>query len=149
MKAMVYYGKGDVRFEERPKPELISSTDAIIRMTKTTICGTDLGILKGKNPEIETTSIDKNGKFDGRILGHEGVGIIEEVGSGVKNFKKGDKVIISCISRCGTCENCQKQLYSHCRNGGGWIMGYMIDGTQAEFVRTPFADNSLYLLPDN
>jgi len=149
MKAMVYYGKNDVRFEERPKPEIISSTDAIIRMTKTTICGTDLGILKGKNPEIEATSIAKNGSFNGRILGHEGVGIIEEVGSGVKNFKKGDKVIISCVSRCGTCENCQKQLYSHCRNGGGWIMGYMIDGTQAEFVRAPFADNSLYLLPDN
>ena len=149
MKAMVYYGKNDVRFEESPKPEIISSTDAIIRMTKTTICGTDLGILKGKNPEIEATSIAKNGSFNGRILGHEGVGIIEEVGSGVKNFKKGDKVIISCVSRCGTCENCQKQLYSHCRNGGGWIMGYMIDGTQAEFVRAPFADNSLYLLPDN
>ncbi|MFH8134247.1 zinc-dependent alcohol dehydrogenase family protein [Pantoea osteomyelitidis] len=149
MKAMVYYGENDIRFEERPKPEIINPNDAVIRMTKTTICGTDLGILKGKNPEIEESSKNKNGIFNGRILGHEGVGIIEEVGSAVKNFKKGDKVIISCISRCGTCENCQKQLYSHCRNGGGWIMGYMIDGTQAEFVRTPFADNSLYLLPES
>ncbi len=81
-------------------------------------------------------------------MGHEGIGIVEEVGSAVKNFKKGDKVIVSCVSRCGSCENCQKQLYAHCRQGGGWIMGYMIDGTQAEYVRTPFADNSLYLLPE-
>ncbi|KDN13474.1 dehydrogenase, Zn-dependent, threonine dehydrogenase family [Snodgrassella communis] len=147
MKAMVYYGAGDIRFEERAKPAIIEPTDAVIRLTKTTICGTDLGIWKGKNPEIEQTVIQKAGKFNGRILGHEGIGIIEETGSGVKNFKKGDKVIISCVSRCGTCENCQKQLYAHCQNGGGWIMGYMIDGTQAEYVRTPFADNSLYRLP--
>lgn len=149
MKAMVYYGENDVRFEDRPKPQIIDPTDAIIRLTKTTICGTDLGILKGKNPEIEATAKEKQGSFNGRILGHEGIGIVEEVGSAVSNFKKGDKVIISCVSRCGTCENCQKQLYAHCRNGGGWIMGYMIDGTQAEYVRTPFADNSLYLLPEN
>ncbi|MCO6514101.1 MAG: zinc-dependent alcohol dehydrogenase family protein [Snodgrassella sp.] len=147
MKAMVYYGAGDIRFEERAKPSIIEPTDAVIRLTKTTICGTDLGIWKGKNPEIEQTAIQKAGKFNGRILGHEGIGIVEETGSGVKNFKKGDKVIISCVSRCGTCENCQKQLYAHCQNGGGWIMGYMIDGTQAEYVRTPFADNSLYRLP--
>lgn len=147
MKAMVYYGAGDIRFEERAKPAIIEPTDAVIRLTKTTICGTDLGIWKGKNPEIEQTAIQKAGKFNGRILGHEGIGIVEETGSGVKNFKKGDKVIISCVSRCGTCENCQKQLYAHCQNGGGWIMGYMIDGTQAEYVRTPFADNSLYRLP--
>ena len=144
---MVYYGAGDIRFEERAKPAIIEPTDAVIRLTKTTICGTDLGIWKGKNPEIEQTAIQKAGKFNGRILGHEGIGIVEETGSGVKNFKKGDKVIISCVSRCGTCENCQKQLYAHCQNGGGWIMGYMIDGTQAEYVRTPFADNSLYRLP--
>lgn len=148
MKAVVYYGENDVRIEERPKPQIIHPSDAIIRMTKTTICGTDLGILKGKNPEIEETARRKTGEFNGRILGHEGIGIVEEVGSAVSNFKKGDKVIISCISRCGTCENCQKQLYAHCLNDGGWIMGYMIDGTQAEFVRTPYADNSLYLLPD-
>jgi alcohol dehydrogenase len=148
MKAMVYYGANDIRFEEREKPTIIDATDAIIRITKTTICGTELGIWKGKNPEIEAVAKEKTGAFNGRILGHEGIGIVEEVGSSVKAFKKGDKVIVSCVSRCGTCENCQKQLYAHCRNGGGWIMGYMIDGTQAEYVRTPFADNSLYLLPD-
>lgn len=90
----------------------------------------------------------KNGSFNGRILGHEGIGIVEQIGSSVKNIKVGDKVIVSCVSRCGTCENCAKQLYSHCRNDGGWIMGYMIDGTQAEYVRTPFADTSLYVLPE-
>lgn len=147
MKAMVYYGENDIRVEDRPVPAIIEPTDAIIRLTKTTICGTDLGILKGKNPEIEATAIKKEGKFNGRILGHEGIGIVEEVGPAVKNVKKGDKVIISCVSRCGTCENCQKQLYAHCLNDGGWIMGYMIDGTQAEYVRTPFADTSLYQLP--
>lgn len=148
MKAMVYYGEGDIRFEERAKPQIIEPTDAIVRLTKATICGTDLGIWKGKNPEIEQTALAKTGKWDGRILGHEGIGIIEEVGSGVKNLKKGDKVIISCVSKCCTCDNCKKQLYSHCRNGG-WIMGYMIDGTHAEFVRTPYADNSLIPLPNN
>ncbi|MFB6349074.1 zinc-dependent alcohol dehydrogenase family protein [Moraxella sp. ZJ142] len=148
MKAMTYYGKDDIRFEERPKPVIIEPTDAIVRMVKTTICGTDLGIWKGKNPEIEATARQKTGKWDGRILGHEGIGIVEEVGSAVSNFKKGDQVLVSCVSRCGSCENCQKQLYSHCRQDGGWIMGYMIDGTQAEYVRTPFADNSLYHLPE-
>ncbi|EPX9597161.1 TPA: zinc-dependent alcohol dehydrogenase family protein [Pseudomonas putida] len=147
MKAMIYYGANDIRFEEREKPAIIETTDVLVRMVKTTICGTDLGIWKGKNPEIEQTEIDRSGVFNGRILGHEGIGMIEEVGSAVKNFKNGDKVILSCVSRCGTCENCQKQLYAHCRNGGGWIFGYMIDGTQAEYVRVPFADNSLYLLP--
>ena len=148
MKAMVYYGENDIRFEERPQPQLIDPSDAVIRMSKTTICGTDLGIWKGKNPEIQQQAIQKTGEFNGRILGHEGIGIVEEVGAAVKNFKRGDRVIISCVSRCGTCENCQKQLYAHCRNEGGWIMGYMIDGTHAEYVRTPFADTSLYLLPE-
>lgn len=148
MKAMVYYGENDIRFEERSKPRLLEPTDAVVRLTKTTICGTDLGIWKGKNPEIELRERECTGEFNGRILGHEGIGIVEEVGASVKNIKVGDKVIISCISRCGTCENCQKQLYAHCMNGGGWVMGYMIDGTQAEYVRTPFADNSLYVLPD-
>ncbi len=148
MKAMVYYGANDIRFEERPLPKILQPTDAIIKVTKTTICGTDLGIIHGKNPEIEATANEKKGTFNGRILGHEGIGVVEEVGSAVKEFKKGDRVIISCVSRCGTCENCQKQLYAHCLNDGGWIMGYMIDGTQAEYVRTPFADTSLYHLPD-
>lgn len=149
MKAMVYYGADDIRFEDREIPKILQPTDAIIKMTKTTICGTDLGIWKGKNPEIEATAREKTGEWNGRILGHEGIGIVEEVGEGVRNFKKGDKVIVSCVSRCGSCENCQKQLYAHCENEGGWIMGYMIDGTQAEYVRTPFADNSLYKLPDD
>lgn len=148
MRAMVYYGENDIRFEERAKPEVIDPTDAVIRVTKTTICGTDLGIWKGKNPEIEQVAKEKTGSFNGRILGHEGIGIVEAVGSAVKNFKVGDRVIISCVSRCGTCENCAKQLYAHCRNEGGWIMGYMIDGTHAEYVRTPFADNFLYPLPE-
>ena len=148
MKAMVYYGGNDIRFEDRDKPTILQPTDAIIRMTKTTICGTDLGIWKGKNPEIEETAKAETGEWNGRILGHEGIGIVEEVGDSVRNFKKGDKVIVSCVSRCGSCENCQKQLYAHCENKGGWIMGYMIDGTQAEYVRTPYADNSLYKLPE-
>lgn len=149
MRAVVYRGADQIGLEERPTPTIIDPTDAIVRLTKTTICGTDLGIWKGKNPEIETAAEKRHGAFDGRILGHEGVGVVEAVGSAVKGFKPGDKVIISCVSRCGTCENCQKQLYAHCRNGGGWILGYMIDGTQAEYVRTPFADTSLFKLPEN
>lgn len=136
MKALVYYGDHDIRFEEKEKPRLQSPTDVIVKMMKTTICGTDLGIYKGKNPEIEP----------GRILGHEGVGIIEEVGEGVKNYAVGDKVLISCITSCGTCEYCKKQLYAHCKDGG-WILGYMIDGVQTEYVRIPHADNSLYKIP--
>lgn len=149
MKAFTYYGDHDVRFEDRPMPKVLAPTDAVVKLTKTTICGTDLGIYKGKNPEIEQTALAKTGKWDGRILGHEGVGVVVEVGSAVKNVKVGDKVIISCVSKCGTCENCAKQLYAHCRNGGGWIFGYMIDGTLAEYVRTPFADTSLVPLPDD
>ena len=138
LKAMVYHGANDIRFEEKPRPQIIDPTDAVVKIVKTTICGTDLGIWKGKNPEVA----------DGRILGHEGIGIVEEVGDAVKNIKVDDKVIISCVSKCCTCDNCKIQLYSHCRNGG-WILGYMIDGTQAEYVRTPYADDSLVPLPDN
>jgi len=136
MKALVYHGEHDIALEERPKPTILKPTDAIIKVLKTTICGTDLGIYKGKNPEIA----------DGRILGHEGIGLVEEVGESVTHFKKGDKVLISCITSCGSCEYCKKQLYSHCKDGG-WILGYMIDGVQAEFVRIPHADNSLYKIP--
>lgn len=138
MKALIYKGEHNIVFEEKPKPEILKSTDAIIRVTKTTICGTDLGIYKGKNPEIE----------HGRTLGHEGVGIVEQVGEGVTNFKVGDKVLISCVSVCGSCEYCKKQLYAHCKDGG-WILGYMIDGVQAEYVRIPHADNSLYKIPES
>jgi alcohol dehydrogenase len=138
MKALVYHGTGKIAFEEKPKPTLLKPTDAIVRVIKTTICGTDLGILHGKMPLVK----------DGTILGHEGVGIIEEVGDGIRNFKKGNKVIISCITSDGTCEYCKKQMYSHCEDGG-WILGYLIDGTQAEYVRIPHADNSLYPVPPN
>jgi len=137
MKALVYRGPGKRAMENMPRPEIQLSTDAIVRITKTTICGTDLHIMKGDVPTVT----------DGRILGHEGVGIIEEVGSNVTNFLVGEHVLISCISSCGRCANCKRGMYSHCENGGGWILGNLIDGTQAEFVRIPFADNSLYPIP--
>lgn len=137
MKALVFKGPGQKSWQEAPKPTLQSPTDAIIKMLKTTICGTDLHILKGDVPEVTP----------GRILGHEGVGIVEEVGSAVNTIKPGDHVLISCISSCGKCDYCKKGMYSHCSNGGGWILGHLIDGTQADYVRTPFADTSLYKIP--
>ncbi|MDZ7658284.1 zinc-dependent alcohol dehydrogenase family protein [Fodinibius sp.] len=137
MKALVYHGPGNRTYEEKPKPEIQETTDAIVKITKTTICGTDLHIMKGDVPAVQ----------DGTTLGHEGVGIIEEVGEGVSNFKKGDPVLISCITACGKCDNCKKQMYSHCENGG-WILGHLIDGTQAEYVRIPHADTSLYHIPE-
>ena len=136
MKALVYHGPGKKSWEQTAKPVLLETTDAVVKILKTTICGTDLHIMKGDLPEVK----------DGRILGHEGVGIIEEVGSSVSNFKKGDHVIISCITSCGKCDFCKKGMYSHCEKGG-WILGCMIDGTQAEYVRIPYADNSLYVIP--
>lgn len=136
MKALVYHGPGNKSWEEKPLPVITHPADAIVKIYKTTICGTDLHILKGDVPEVT----------DGRILGHEGVGIVEEVGSGVSNFKKGDHVLISCITSCGKCDYCKKGMYSHCENGG-WILGHLIDGTQAEYVRIPYADNSLYHIP--
>ncbi len=137
MNALVYHGPGKKAWEEKPTPTLQQPTDAIVRIHKTTICGTDLHILKGDLPEVT----------DGRILGHEGIGVIEEVGSAVTAFKKGDKVLISCISSCGKCLYCRKGMYSHCEQGG-WILGHLIDGTQAEYVRIPFADTSLYHIPE-
>jgi len=136
MKALVYYAPGKKSWQEQPKPVIKETTDAVVKILKTTICGTDLHIMKGDMPEVAS----------GRILGHEGVGIIEEVGSSVSNFKKGDHVIISCVTSCGKCSFCKKGMYSHCENGG-WILGYMIDGCQAEYVRIPYADNSLYPIP--
>ena len=136
MKALVYLGPGKKALEERPVPEILAPTDAIVKITKTTICGTDLHILKGDVPSCQP----------GRILGHEGVGIIEKVGLAVTAFKPGDRVLISCISSCGKCEYCRKLMYSHCTTGG-WILGNTIDGTQAEYVRTPYADTSLYPIP--
>ena len=137
MKALIYLGPGRKTVEELPVPKLQSATDALVRVTKTTICGTDLHILKGDVPTCEP----------GRVLGHEGVGVVEEVGAGVTSFKTGDRVLISCISSCGKCEFCRRSMYSHCATGG-WILGHLIDGTQAEYVRIPHADTSLYPIPD-
>ena len=136
MKALVYHGPGNKAFEDHPKPVITDPGDAIVRITKTTICGTDLHILKGDLPSCKP----------GRILGHEGVGIIESVGAAVTAFKPGDHVLISCVSACGKCEFCRKGMFSHCATGG-WILGNTIDGTQAEFVRIPHADTSLYPIP--
>jgi alcohol dehydrogenase len=136
MKALVYVAPGKKAIEDRPMPTISAATDAIVKVTKTTICGTDLHILKG----------DVASCAPGRILGHEGVGIIDTVGTGVTAFKPGDHVLISCITADGKCEYCRKGMYSHCENGG-WILGNTIDGTQAEYVRIPFADTSLYKIP--
>jgi alcohol dehydrogenase len=136
MKALVYHGPGKKSWEDKPQPTITKPTDAIVKILKTTICGTDLHIMKGDVPTVT----------DGRIIGHEGVGIIEKVGPAVSNFKPGDHVIISCITSCGKCEYCKKGMYSHCEDGG-WILGNTIDGTQAEYVRIPHADNSLYPIP--
>ncbi len=137
MKALVFQGPGKMALEDHARPQIIDPTDAIIRMTRTTICGTDLHILKGDLPSCEP----------GRILGHEGVGVVERVGPAVTAFKAGDRVLISCVSACGKCEFCRKGMFSHCTTGG-WILGNTIDGTQAEFVRTPHADTSLYPIPE-
>ncbi|MEO7095255.1 MAG: alcohol dehydrogenase catalytic domain-containing protein, partial [Polyangiales bacterium] len=135
MQALVYQPDGIPALEERPKPTLQSPTDAIVRVVKTSICGTDLHILKG---DVGTCA-------PGRILGHEGIGIVDAVGASVMTFAVGDRVLISCISSCARCAYCRRGMYSHCTTGG-WILGNQIDGTQAEFVRTPHADTSLYLI---
>jgi len=137
MKALVYHGPGKKAWEERPMPKLQDDRDAIVKVLKTTICGTDLHIMKGDVPEVA----------DGRVLGHEGIGVVVEAGKSVSNFRKGDRVLISCITSDGTCEFCKRGMYSHCVNGG-WVLGHTIDGTQAEFVRIPYADTSLYAIPE-
>jgi alcohol dehydrogenase len=138
MRALVYHGPGNKTWEDVPKPGIADDTDAIVRVDATTICGTDLHILKGDVPVVT----------DGRILGHEAVGTVDAVGSGVKRVKVGDRVLVSCISVCGTCRFCREGHAGQCLGGGGWILGYKIDGTQAEFVRVPFADASTYPVPD-
>lgn len=143
MKALVYHGPGNKSWEEVPDAVVKEPTDVVVRIDTTTICGTDLHILKGDVPAVT----------DGRILGHEGVGTITEVGPAVQNFAPGDRVIISCICACGSCSYCHQGLYAHCladegASGIGWIFGHLIDGTQAELVRVPFADNSLYKVPE-
>ncbi len=136
MKAVVYHGPGAHAWEDVPRPTIQHATDALVRITTSTICGTDLHILKGDLPAI----------VPGRILGHEGIGVVTEVGTAVTAVKPGDRVIISCVTACGTCDYCRGGMYSHCRDGG-WVLGNTIDGTQAEFVRIPHADMSLHHLP--
>ena len=143
MKALVYHGPDQKAWEEVPNPSIIEQTDVIVQVDTTTICGTDLHILKGDVPAVT----------DGRILGHEGVGTITEVGPAVSKLAVGDRVIISCVTSCGSCAYCRQQLPAHCLNdegtsGIGWIFGHLIDGTQAEYVRVPFAESSLHKLPE-
>jgi alcohol dehydrogenase len=137
MKALVYHGPGRKGWEDAPKPTILHDGDAIVRVNAVTICGTDLHILKGDVPAVT----------DGRILGHEAVGTVEEVGTGVKTLAIGDRVLISCVTSCGACRFCREGRYGQCLGGGGWILGNTIDGTQADFVRVPFADNSTYPVP--
>jgi alcohol dehydrogenase len=138
MRAMVYHGPGQKAWEEVSDPEITDDGDAIVHVDTVTICGTDLHILKGDVPAVTK----------GRILGHEAVGTVVEAGEGVHKLRPGDRVLVSCISACGTCRYCREGHYGQCLSGGGWILGHKIDGTQADYVRVPFADNSLYSLPD-
>lgn len=141
MKAMVYHGPGDARWEDVPDPTIQDPTDAIVKIETTTICGTDLHILKGDVPAVT----------EGRILGHEGVGVVTEVGPECTEVEVGDRVIVSCVTKCMDCDYCRRGLTSHCQTVGGigWIFGHLIDGTQAEYVRVPFADNGLIPLPES
>jgi alcohol dehydrogenase len=138
MQALVYHGLGEKEWESKSDPSIEQPTDAIVEIDTTTICGTDLHILKGDVPAVT----------DGRILGHEAVGTVVETGSGVEDIQQDDKVLVSCISACGRCKYCRRGLQSQCLSGGGWILGHLVDGTQAEYVRTPFADTSLYKVPE-
>jgi alcohol dehydrogenase len=138
MRAMVYHGPGRKAWEEVPDPEITDDGDVIVRVETVTICGTDLHILKGDVPAVAS----------GRILGHEAVGTVVEAGEGVHSCRPGDRVLVSCVSACGTCRFCREGHYGQCLAGGGWILGHKIDGTQADYVRVPFADNSVYPLPD-
>lgn len=140
MKALVFHGPDNKAWQDVPDPVIQEPTDAIVRIETTTICGTDLHILKGDVPAVT----------DGRILGHEAVGVVVEVGTGCQTAKVGQRVIVSCISKCGECEYCKRGMPSHCQRLGGigWIFGHLIDGTQAELIRVPYADNGLIPLPD-
>jgi alcohol dehydrogenase len=139
MKALVYHGPGEKTWETVPDPGLLTPTDAIVQVDAVTICGTDLHILKGDVPTVEP----------GRVLGHEAVGTVVEAGAGVGGFTPGDRVLVSCITGCGRCEYCRSGTYGQCLHGGGWILGHRIDGVQADYVRVPFADNSLHRLPES
>src|SRR4029453_3988946 len=137
MKALVYHGPGQRAWETVPDPRIEAATDAIVRIDTSTICGTDLHILKGDVPEVEP----------GRILGHEAVGTVVEVGAAVSTLAPGDRVLVSCITSCGRCRFCKEARYGLCTGGGGWIFGHLIDGLQAELARVPFADTSVYKVP--
>ena len=138
MRALVFHGPGQKAWEEVSDPRIQDDTDAIVRVDAVTICGTDLHIMKGDVPAVT----------DGRILGHEAVGTVEAIGVGVKNVAVGDRVLVSCITSCGACRYCREGRYGQCLGGGGWILGHLIDGTQAELVRVPFADTSTHRVPD-
>jgi alcohol dehydrogenase len=138
MFANVFHGPGNRAWEEVPDPHIGRDTDIIVRVDVTTICGTDLHILRGDVPEVK----------DGRILGHEAAGTVLEVGAGVRTVSRGDRVLLSCITSCGMCENCRHRRYGLCTGGGGWILGHLIDGTQAEQVLVPYADHSVHKIPD-
>ncbi|WP_329530893.1 zinc-dependent alcohol dehydrogenase family protein [Streptomyces sp. NBC_01450] len=137
MKALVFHGSGESAWEEVADPGIQDATDAIVRVDAVTICGTDLHILKGDVPEVRP----------GTVLGHEAVGEIVDVGGEVRTVRPGDRVLVSCITACGRCRYCREGMYGQCRAGGGWILGHLIDGTQAEYVRVPHADLSTYVLP--
>jgi alcohol dehydrogenase len=138
MKALVYHGPGEKHWESKADPGLIDPTDAVVRIDTTTICGTDLHILKGDVPAVT----------EGRTLGHEAVGTVVATGSGVRSVKEGDRVLVSCISACGRCAYCRRAMFGQCLGGGGWILGHLVDGVQAQYARIPFADNGLYLIPE-
>jgi alcohol dehydrogenase len=138
MKALVFHGPGQRGWDSVNDPTIIDPTDIVARIDTTTICGTDLHILKGDVPAVTP----------GTILGHEAIGTVEEVGAGVTSVVPGDRVLISCISSCGRCRFCKEGRYGQCIGGGGWIFGHLIDGLQAEYARVPFADNSIYKVPD-
>ncbi|MGW6907021.1 zinc-dependent alcohol dehydrogenase family protein [Streptomyces sp. NPDC054940] len=137
MKGFVFHGPGHFSWEDVPDPALKDPTDVIVRVDTVTICGTDLHILKGDVPEVRP----------GTVLGHEAVGEVVETGADVRTVRPGDRVLVSCITACGRCSYCRKTMYGQCRGGGGWILGHLIDGTQAEYVRVPHADLSVHALP--
>src|ERR1700690_1673012 len=138
MKALVYHGPGQRGWDTVDDPKIIDPTDAIVRIDTSTICGSDLHILKGDVPETPP----------GTILGHEAVGTVLEIGAGVGGVAPGDRVLLSCVSSCGRCRYCKEARYGQCLGGGGWIFGHTINGVQAEFARVPFADNSVYKFPE-
>jgi alcohol dehydrogenase len=138
MKALVYHGPGERAWESAPDPTIQEPTDVVVKIESTTICGTDLHILKGDVPEVKP----------GTILGHEAVGTVVSTGSAVTTVAEGDRILVSCITSCGRCRFCKEAKYGLCTGGGGWIFGHLIDGLQAEYARVPFADTSVYKIPD-